>query len=106
MVGSWCSLIDDGSLFGLVPVITVFTKYDRLVEEVQFGNGLDFHKRNKHLDAETQNARLAEETRAKFQRLCIGPFEQVVGTDIPHIAVSSKVQRNSWACAYICQHSQ
>ena len=94
MVGSSCPLIDNGSLFNLVPVITVFTKYDKLVEQVEFGNNLEFHKRNKHLDYETQNARLAEETRAKFQELCVGPFEKVVGKDIPHIAVSSKVQRD------------
>ena len=102
MVGSWCSLIDDRSLFGLVPVITVFTKYDRLEEQVEFGNNLEFHKRNKHLDPETRNARLAEETRAKFQELCVGPFEQVVGKDIPHIAVSSKLQRDFWGlCLYL-----
>ena len=94
MVGSRCSLMDDDSLFDLVPVITVFTKYDKLVEQIEFGNNLEFHKRNKHLDPETRNAGLAEETRAKFQELCVGPFEQVVGKDIPHIAVSSKVQRD------------
>ena len=43
MVGSQCSLIDDGSLFDLVPVITVFTKYDRLVDHVEFGNNLEFY---------------------------------------------------------------
>ena len=101
LVGSWCSLIGDGSLFGLVPVITVFTKYDRLVEQVEFGNNLEFYKRNKHLDAETRNARLAEETRAKFQELCIGPFEKV-RKDIPHVAVSSKLQGDFWGlCLYL-----
>ena len=93
-VGSWCLVIDDGSLFDLVPVITVFTKYDKLVELVKFGNNLEFHKRNKHLDAETRDARLAEETTAKFQELCVGPYEKVVGKDTPHIAVSSKLQRD------------
>ena len=43
---------------------------------------------------ESRNARLAEETRAKFQELCVGPFKDVVGPDIPHIAVSSKPQRD------------
>ena len=102
MVRSRCSLIDDGSLFILVPVITVFTKYDKLVEQIEFGDNLEFHKRNKHLDPETRNARLAEETRAKFQELCVGPFKQVVGKDIPHIAVSSKVQRDFLGlCLYL-----
>jgi hypothetical protein len=72
-------------------VITVFTQYDRLVEQVEFGNDLAFRKRNKHLDQATRSTRLAEEARAKFQGLCVGPFEQVVGTDIPHTAVSSKL---------------
>ena len=89
LVGSRCSLIDDGSLFDLVPVITVFIKYDRLVEQVEFGNDLEFHKRNKHLGQESRNARLAEETRAMFQELYVGPFKDVVGPDIPHIAISS-----------------
>ena len=93
LVGSRCFLIDDGSLFDLVPVITVFTKYDKLVEQVEFGNNLEFHKCNKHLDREGRNARLAEETRAKFQELCVGPFKDVVGPDNPHIAVSSKLQK-------------
>ncbi|EDR01832.1 uncharacterized protein LACBIDRAFT_332854 [Laccaria bicolor S238N-H82] len=74
---------------GPVPVITVFTKYDKLEEQVEYGNNLEFHKRNKHLDRETRNARLAEETAAQFQELCVGPFEKVVGIDIPHIAVST-----------------
>ncbi|EDR09841.1 uncharacterized protein LACBIDRAFT_293727 [Laccaria bicolor S238N-H82] len=74
---------------GPVSVITVFTKYDKLVEQVEYGNNLEFHKRNKHLDRETRNARLAEETAAQFQELCVGPFEKVVGIVIPHIAVST-----------------
>ena len=84
-------------------MITVFTKYDRLVEQVEFGNDLlEFHKRNKHLDPEARFARLAEETRAKFQELCVGPFEKVVSTDIPHIAVSSKLQRDFLGlCLYL-----
>ena len=83
-------------------MITVFTKYDKLVEQIEFGNNLDFHKRNKNLDAETRNARLAEETRRKFQELCIGSFEHIVGTDIPHIAVSSELQRDFWGlCLYL-----
>ncbi|KIJ99117.1 hypothetical protein K443DRAFT_8630 [Laccaria amethystina LaAM-08-1] len=75
--------------FGPVPLITIFTKYDMLVEEVEFGNNLEFHERNKHLDPKTRNARLAEETRAKFQELCVRPFEEEVGTNIPHISVST-----------------
>ncbi|EDQ99134.1 uncharacterized protein LACBIDRAFT_296017 [Laccaria bicolor S238N-H82] len=61
----------------------------KLVGQVEFGNNLKFQKRNKHLDAETRNACLAEEARAKFQELCIGPFEKVVDKNIPHIPVST-----------------
>ena len=102
LVGSRCSLIDDGSLFDLVPVITVFTKYDKLAEQVELGNNLEFHKCNKHLDLETQNACLAEETRAMFQELCVDPFENVIDKDIPHIAVSSTLQRDFLGlCLYL-----
>ena len=95
-------MIDDDSLFDLVPVITVFTKYDKLVKQVEFGNNPEFDKRNTHLDAETRDARLAEETRAKFQELCVSPFEEVVGKDIRHIAVSSKLQRDFRSfCLYL-----
>ena len=89
LVGFQRSLVNDHSPLCRVPLIAVFTKYDKLVTQIQFGNDLEFHKRNKHLHPEMRNARLAEETRAKFQELCVGPFEQVVGKDIPHIAVSS-----------------
>ena len=70
-------------------MITVFIKH----EQVEFGNNLEFHKRNKDLGQESRNARLAEETRAKFQKLCVGPFKDV-GPDIPNIAVSSEPQRD------------
>ena len=92
LVGFRRLLVNDSSPLSRVPLITVFTKYDTLVEEVQFGNKLEFYKRNKHLDPETRNARLAEETGAKFQELCVRPFKDVVGPDIPQIAVSSKLQ--------------
>ena len=97
LVGFRRLLVNDRSPPCRVPLITVFTKYDKLVDEVEYGNNLEFHKRNKHLDPETRNACLAEETRAKFEEWCIRPFNDVVGSDIPHIAVSSKLQRNSRA---------
>ncbi|EDR09845.1 uncharacterized protein LACBIDRAFT_325701 [Laccaria bicolor S238N-H82] len=58
-------------------------------EQIEFGNNLEFHKRNKHLDRETRNARLAEETSAKFEELCLGPFKNAINKDIPHVAVST-----------------
>ena len=41
LVGFWRSPVNNHSLLSRVPLITVFTKYDRLVKEVQFGNNLN-----------------------------------------------------------------
>jgi hypothetical protein len=59
----------------LVPVIAVFTKYDALVNSKERKYG-------------SKNARAnAEEA---FQRECISPFQEIVGDEIPFIAVSGK----------------
>ena len=47
-------------------MITVFIKH----EQVEFGNNLEFHKRNKHLGQESRNARLAEETSKVSRNVC------------------------------------
>jgi hypothetical protein len=73
-----------------VPLITVFTKYDLLVDEVQFNNHLEFHKRSKNLDPAARDALLVKETNEMFETLCVRPFKAVVGPDVPHIAVSSQ----------------
>ena len=86
LVGSRCSPIDDGSLFDLGPVITVFIKYDRLVEQVELGDNSEFHKHNR--TAEMHVSLKRQEQRS------VGPFKDVLGPDIPHIAVSSKPQRD------------
>ena len=83
-------MVDDHSLFDLVPVITVFTKYDRLVAEVKYGNCLEFMCRTKTLDPGARNALLVQETKKRFETLCVRPFREAVGTDVPHITVSSK----------------
>lgn len=75
---------------GPVPVITVFTKYDRLVNEVKFGNSMEFMRRTKTLHADARNALLVKETNERFERLCVRPFREVVGPDVPQIAVSTK----------------
>lgn len=78
-----------------VPLITVFTKYDQLVTEVEFGNGGEFYESTENLDPEMRNALLAEKTGAKFQELCVIPFNEVVSSGkVPHIAVSSMLQRD------------
>ncbi|EDR00515.1 uncharacterized protein LACBIDRAFT_334152, partial [Laccaria bicolor S238N-H82] len=75
---------------GPVPVITVFTKYDRLVTQVKFGNNNEFMHRTKTLDADARNALLVKEANERFETLCVRPFRAVVGPDVPHISVSTK----------------
>lgn len=72
---------------GPVPIITIFTKYDTLVDEIEYSR--DFRNRTRALDKETRSKLLIEETNTMFQELCVLPFERVVGSDIPHIAVST-----------------
>jgi hypothetical protein len=69
-----------------VPVIVVFTKYDRLIDQVDFelgpsGNGLSD-------DAIKELVRERAET--KLQEVCIKPLEEFAGSDIPHAAISSE----------------
>ena len=93
LVGLWrFFLVDDHSPIDLVPVITVFTKYDRLVTQVKFGNNSEFMRRTnlKTLDPEARHALLVKETNERFETLCVRPFRAVVGPDVPHIPVSSK----------------
>ena len=71
-------------------MITVFTKYDRLVTEVKFGNNMEFMRRTKTLDPDARNALLVKETNERFETLCVRPFRKVVSPDVPQIAVSSK----------------
>ena len=97
-------LVDDHSPFDLVPVITVFTKYDRLVTQVKFGNNSEFMRRTKTLDPEARNALLVKETNERFETLCVRPFRAVVGPDVTHIPVSSKFLTDFFfwkVCVYI-----
>ncbi|KIK01804.1 hypothetical protein K443DRAFT_678086 [Laccaria amethystina LaAM-08-1] len=75
---------------GPVPVITVFTKYDKLVAQVKFGNSMEFMRRTGTLDPNARNALLIKETNERFETLCVRPFKAMVGPDVPHIAVSTK----------------
>ena len=68
-----------------VPVIVVFTKYDWLIDQVDYelgpsGNGLSD-------DAIKELVRERAET--KLQEVCIKPLEKFAGSDIPHAAISS-----------------
>ncbi|KAJ8581722.1 hypothetical protein M405DRAFT_831972 [Rhizopogon salebrosus TDB-379] len=73
---------------GNVPVIVVFTQYDKLINQVDFelgssGNGLN-HDAIKEL--------IKDRAEAKLRESCIGPLERFVasiGSDIPHATVST-----------------
>ncbi|TDL22677.1 hypothetical protein BD410DRAFT_748466 [Rickenella mellea] len=71
--------------FGNLPVIAVFTKYDELVdrEELRIAKS-----KAEHSDADV--VRLAkEDAEMALQEICIRPFEDQVGVDIPHMTVST-----------------
>ena len=61
----------------LVPIIAIFTQYDRLVEHIKY------YDNPKGSD---------ERIKARLDKLCVKPFaEQIRGkTNIPNIAVSSE----------------
>jgi hypothetical protein len=68
-----------------VPVIVVFTKYDRLIDQVDYelgpsGDGLSD-------DAIKEVVKGRAET--KLREVCIKPLEEFAGSDIPHAAISS-----------------
>jgi hypothetical protein len=85
-------------------VITVFTKYDKLVAQVKFGNSMEFMRRTGTLDPNARNALLIKETNERFETLCVRPFKAMVGPDVPHIAVSSKLLTNFFLD--LCLHSR
>ncbi|PVF95531.1 hypothetical protein CPB86DRAFT_875575 [Serendipita vermifera] len=58
---------------GDVPVIAVFTKFDALVDREEFEHG------PQHARAKADEA---------VQKECIGPFREIVGEEIPSVAVS------------------
>ena len=74
-------------------MIAVFTKYDELVEQVEFSDSSasEFKRGPKTLDPDARNALLVKETNERFEKRCVRPLRAVVGPDVPHIAISSKL---------------
>lgn len=71
---------------GQVPVVVVFTKYDRFINRV-----------NRTLDESSlvglsPNAikeLIKNKADAELKEICIGPLEKYAGSDVPHATVSS-----------------
>ena len=63
-----------------MPIIAIFTKYDRLVDEITI------------YDNPRDSSEKKAKAEAKLEELCIKPFEDHIGqtTQIPHIAISSE----------------
>jgi hypothetical protein len=71
--------------FVVVPIIVVFTKYDMLVDQVDYelGPSLD------ELSDDAITELVKERAEAKLQEICIKPLRQLAGSDILHVTVSS-----------------
>lgn len=72
----------------LVPIIAVFTKYDKVVTTGRVA----MTKAGQKPTAEEAMAKAA----IKLQKECIVPFEGAVGMTIPHVAVSGILIDNVW----------
>ncbi|KAG2145460.1 uncharacterized protein EDB93DRAFT_1251331 [Suillus bovinus] len=71
---------------GNVPVIVVFTKYDKLIarmKRILYQNSLD------ELSDEAIKELAKKKADAQLQDTCIGPLKQFAGLDFPHATISS-----------------
>jgi hypothetical protein len=68
-----------------VPIIAVFTKYDGLIDRVDYELEPSVYEFSDDAIKELVNKR----AETKLREICIGPLEEFAGSDIPHIAVSS-----------------
>jgi len=73
----------------LVPIIAIFTKYDRLVKHICLRNSRKFARLDKKLVQE----KIENEVKADLDKLCFSPFRRrIVGMtqNISEIVVSSE----------------
>jgi len=70
-----------------VPVIVVFTKYDRLVDRETM---LLYNSPVDALGAEDIFKHGKEKAGVAFEKECVDHFEEVVGGHVPYVPVSSK----------------
>ncbi|KAG2052519.1 hypothetical protein BDR06DRAFT_957500 [Suillus hirtellus] len=75
----------DGTL-GKVPVIVVLTKYDMLIERME--RNLDEASLDELSDEEIEEL-VKNKAEAELQDTCIGPLEELAGSDIPHATIST-----------------
>lgn len=76
------------SSFFLVPIIAVFTKYDKLYSRAEEGlieSGCE--------DEEYISQLAKEAVDEALQKNCIDPLKRCVGGKLPYIAVSSELRR-------------
>lgn len=70
-----------------MPIIAVFTQYDRVISHVKRNMDPAFPLST---DDEGMAAWLKEEADAIVQRECIEPFEKLVKKQVPHMTISSE----------------
>ncbi|KAG1842104.1 hypothetical protein C8R48DRAFT_738004 [Suillus tomentosus] len=75
----------DGTL-GNVPVIVVLTKYDMLIERME--RNLDEASLDELSDEEIEEL-VKNKAEAELRDTCIGPLEELAGSDIPHATIST-----------------
>jgi hypothetical protein len=68
-----------------VPVIVVFTQYDKLVDQVDYELGPSLNG----LSDDAIKELIRERADTKLQEICNRLLERFAGSDIPHAAVSS-----------------
>jgi hypothetical protein len=68
-----------------VPIIAVFTKYDGLIDRVDYELEPSVYELSDDAIKELVNKR----AETKLREICIEPLEEFAGSDIPHVAVSS-----------------
>lgn len=81
-----------------VPVIAVFTKYDNLINHVEYG--MD-RSRIIGLSEENIYSLVKNDAETALRAICTGPLEERVGNKVPYITVSSE----SWTFPYFPRHS-
>ncbi|KAJ8593183.1 hypothetical protein M405DRAFT_811438, partial [Rhizopogon salebrosus TDB-379] len=74
----------DGKL-GNIPIIAVFTKYDGLIDRVDYELEPSVYELSDDAIKELVNKR----AQTKLQEICIGPLKEFAGSDTPHVAVSN-----------------
>jgi len=71
---------------GHIPIIVVFTKYDMLVDQMDYELGPSVDE----LSDDAIKELIEERAKNKLQEICIRPLEQSAGSDVFHAVVSTK----------------